>query len=76
MGNYAHTLPYESRKLWASIVLVYCSYESGVLEDPSVAPPNGIYKITRDLKHAEEYLSTIDINFVKGTYNYKGLFNR
>ncbi|CAB3255458.1 unnamed protein product [Arctia plantaginis] len=46
--------------------IMHISYESGVLEDPSAAPPNGIFKITRNLKDAEDYPSIIDINFEKG----------
>lgn len=46
--------------------MVHCSYESGVLEDPAAIPPGGIYKMTRDLKQAEDYPSVIDINFEKG----------
>ncbi|KAG6439573.1 hypothetical protein O3G_MSEX000888, partial [Manduca sexta] len=45
---------------------MHISYESGVLEDPAAIPPNGIYKMTRDLQHAEDYPIVIDINFEKG----------
>lgn len=56
-------LPYVNTYLLFSL-----SYESGVLEDPAAIPPGGIYKMTRDLKEAEEYPSVIDINFEKGLY--------
>ncbi|KAJ8734619.1 hypothetical protein PYW08_013869 [Mythimna loreyi] len=46
--------------------IMHISYESGVLEDPGAIPPNGIFKITRDLRQAEDYPSAIDINFEKG----------
>ncbi|XP_049885895.1 argininosuccinate synthase [Pectinophora gossypiella] len=46
--------------------IMHISYESGVLEDPATIPPNGIYKMTRDLQHTDDYPSTIDINFEKG----------
>ncbi|KAJ2946579.1 hypothetical protein O0L34_g12632 [Tuta absoluta] len=46
--------------------IMHISYESGVLEDPAAIPPNGIYKMTRDLKQAEDYPSVIDVNFEKG----------
>ncbi|XP_075987671.1 argininosuccinate synthase [Anticarsia gemmatalis] len=46
--------------------IMHISYESGVLEDPGAIPPSGIYKMTRDLKDAEDYASVIDINFEKG----------
>ncbi|XP_059047457.1 argininosuccinate synthase [Achroia grisella] len=46
--------------------IMHVSYESGVLEDPSVIPPKGIYKMSRDLQQTEDYPSTIDINFEKG----------
>ncbi|KAI8429637.1 hypothetical protein MSG28_000223 [Choristoneura fumiferana] len=44
------------------------NYESGVLEDPAAIPPNGIYKMTRDLQQTEDYPVTIDISFEKGLY--------
>ncbi|XP_038209496.1 argininosuccinate synthase [Zerene cesonia] len=46
--------------------IMHISYESGVLEDPATIPPNGIYKMTRDLQQAEDYPSVIDITFEKG----------
>ncbi|KAL0850413.1 hypothetical protein ABMA28_012226 [Loxostege sticticalis] len=46
--------------------IMHISYESGVLEDPAAVPPAGIYKMTRDLQHTEDYASVIDINFEKG----------
>ncbi|KAG7304000.1 hypothetical protein JYU34_010920 [Plutella xylostella] len=46
--------------------IMHISYESGVLEDPAAIPPPGIFKITRDLKQAEDYPSNIDIIFEKG----------
>ncbi|CAG9575599.1 unnamed protein product [Danaus chrysippus] len=46
--------------------IMHISYESGVLEDPAAEPPSGIYKMTRDLKQAEDYPSTMDITFEKG----------
>ncbi|XP_028177708.1 argininosuccinate synthase [Ostrinia furnacalis] len=46
--------------------IMHISYESGVLEDPSAAPPPGIYKMTRDLQQTEDYPSVIDINFENG----------
>lgn len=44
------------------------SYESGVLEDPSTVPPQGIYKMTRDMQTTEDYPCTIDIHFDKGLF--------
>ncbi|XP_013183422.2 argininosuccinate synthase [Amyelois transitella] len=49
--------------------IMHISYESGVLEDPASIPPKGIYKMTRDLQDAEDYPTTVDINFVKGFPN-------
>ncbi|XP_073941170.1 argininosuccinate synthase [Choristoneura fumiferana] len=46
--------------------IMHISYESGVLEDPAAIPPNGIYKMTRDLQQTEDYPVTIDISFEKG----------
>ncbi|XP_014369463.2 argininosuccinate synthase [Papilio machaon] len=46
--------------------IMHISYESGVLEDPGVVAPSGIYKMTRDLNKTEDYPSTIDIVFDKG----------
>ncbi|XP_013167079.1 PREDICTED: argininosuccinate synthase [Papilio xuthus] len=46
--------------------IMHISYESGVLEDPGVVAPSGIYKMTRDLNRTEDYPSTIDIIFDKG----------
>ncbi|XP_061715509.1 argininosuccinate synthase [Cydia pomonella] len=46
--------------------IMHISYESGVLEDPSAIPPNGIYKMTRDLQQTEDYPCNIDISFDKG----------
>lgn len=47
------------------------SYESGVLEDPAVVPPSGIYKMTRDLSETDDYPSTIDVSFEKGLVSEK-----
>lgn len=61
------------RDIWTKIFFVTISnfsYESGVLEDPGVVPPNGIYKMTRDLQSSEDYASTIDIVFKKGNTTY------
>lgn len=41
-----------------------------MLEDPGAIPPNGIFKITRNLKQAEDYPSVIDINFDKGKFSH------
>ncbi|XP_072935111.1 argininosuccinate synthase [Epargyreus clarus] len=46
--------------------IMHISYESGVLEDPGAVPPNGIFKMTRDIQNTDEYPSTIDITFEKG----------
>ncbi|CAH2238796.1 jg7730 [Pararge aegeria aegeria] len=46
--------------------IMHISYESGVLEDPSVIPPSGIYKMTRELAQTDDYASIIDITFQKG----------
>jgi hypothetical protein len=39
-----------------------------VLEDPAAIPPNGIYKMTRDLNRTEDYPIVIDINFKNGEF--------
>ncbi|CAH2100222.1 unnamed protein product [Euphydryas editha] len=46
--------------------IMHISYESGVLEDPGVITPNGIYKMTRDLPETDNYPCTLDISFEKG----------
>ena len=46
--------------------IMHISYESGVLEDPAAVPPNGIYKMTRNLQDTDDYPSVFDINFEKG----------
>ncbi|KAI8429639.1 hypothetical protein MSG28_000223 [Choristoneura fumiferana] len=54
--------PYLAGRAQTSGYQAPTSYESGVLEDPAAIPPNGIYKMTRDLQQTEDYPVTIDIS--------------
>ncbi|CAM9868054.1 unnamed protein product [Ascophyllum nodosum] len=46
--------------------LYHTSYESGVLEDPSVAPPPEMFKMTVDLLEAPDKPEELRIEFAKG----------
>lgn len=47
--------------------LLHISYEGGVLEDPWVAPPKGMFKMTVDPWEAPDMQETLTIGFEKGT---------
>jgi len=47
--------------------LLHISYEGGVLEDPWVAPPKGMFKMTVDPWEAPDIMETVTIGFEKGT---------
>eukprot|EP01080_Neovahlkampfia_damariscottae_P001893 gene1893-1034_t len=44
----------------------HLSYESGILEDPSIAPPNDIWKRTVDPEQAPDKPEIIKVHFVDG----------
>lgn len=45
---------------------MHISYESGILEDPSLDPPEGIYQMTVDPEKAVDKKDTIVISFKGG----------
>lgn len=47
--------------------LLHTSYEGGVLEDPWVSPPKGIFRMTNDPEHAPDEPSTIVVGFDRGS---------
>jgi argininosuccinate synthase len=47
--------------------LMHISYEGGVLEDPWVAPPKGMFKMTVDPWEAPDMQETLTIGYEKGT---------
>ncbi|MCP4303372.1 MAG: argininosuccinate synthase [bacterium] len=46
--------------------LLHISYEGGVLEDPWVAPPKGMFRMTVDPWEAPDMMETLSIEFEKG----------
>jgi argininosuccinate synthase len=46
--------------------LLHISYEGGVLEDPWVAPPKGMFRLTVDPWEAPDMMETLSIEFEKG----------
>ncbi len=46
--------------------LLHISYEGGVLEDPWVAPPKGMFRMTTDPWEAPDMQETLSIEFEKG----------
>ncbi len=46
--------------------LLHISYEGGVLEDPWVAPPPGMFKMTTDALAAPDEPETVTVTFVAG----------
>ena len=46
--------------------LMHVSYESGVLEDPAVSPPQEMFRMTVDPRQAPDQVSTLAIHFEKG----------
>ncbi len=46
--------------------LFHISYEGGVLEDPWVAPPKGMWRLTRDPEEAPDVPEEIEIEFEAG----------
>jgi argininosuccinate synthase len=46
--------------------LLHISYEGGVLEDPWVAPPKGMFRMTTDPWEAPDMMETMAIEFEKG----------
>ena len=46
--------------------LLHISYEGGVLEDPWVAPPKGMFRMTVDPWEAPDMMETLAIEFEKG----------
>lgn len=46
--------------------LLHISYEGGVLEDPWVAPPMGMFRMTTDPWEAPDMMETLSIEFEKG----------
>lgn len=46
--------------------LMHVSYESGILEDPALHPPEGIYKMTVEPEKASDKMEEIVISFKQG----------
>ncbi|CAA22280.1 Argininosuccinate synthase [Schizosaccharomyces pombe] len=46
--------------------IVHCSYEAGILEDPSMTPPKDMWKLTVDPKDAPDEVEELSIHFEKG----------
>jgi argininosuccinate synthase len=46
--------------------LMHVSYEGGVLEDPWVEPPEGIFQMTRSPENAESEAEYVELSFEKG----------
>ncbi|WBW74915.1 argininosuccinate synthase Arg12 [Schizosaccharomyces osmophilus] len=46
--------------------IVHCSYEAGILEDPSLAPPTDMWTLTVDPKDAPDEEEEIAVHFEKG----------
>jgi len=46
--------------------LLHISYEGGVLEDPWVAPPKGMFRMTTDPWEAPDIMETLSIEFERG----------
>ncbi len=46
--------------------LLHISYEGGVLEDPWVSPPQGMFKMTADPEAAPDQAETVTIHYEKG----------
>jgi len=46
--------------------LLHCSYESGILEDPWVAPDEKMFLLTRSPEHAPERGKVVTLDFEKG----------
>ena len=46
--------------------LLHISYEGGVLEDPWVSPPKGMFRMTTDPWEAPDMMETLSIEFEKG----------
>jgi len=47
--------------------LLHISYEGGVLEDPWVAPPKGMFNMTVDPWEAPDVMETVTVGFEEGT---------
>ncbi len=47
--------------------LLHVSYEGGVLEDPWVAPPPGMFRMTTDPELAPDEAETVTVTFAEGT---------
>lgn len=50
--------------------LMHISYESGILEDPSIVPPAGIFKMTVDPENAADAKDEVVVSFKKGETSY------
>lgn len=46
--------------------MAHCSYEAGILEDPSKSPPDDMWVMTDDPRKAPETPAEITIKFTKG----------
>ncbi|MBD3343937.1 MAG: argininosuccinate synthase, partial [Chitinivibrionales bacterium] len=51
----------EDRNIW------HISHEGGVLEDPSVEPPDNVYTISNTIEKAPDKLEHVELRFEKGT---------
>src|SRR5690606_28358394 len=49
------------RNIW------HISHEGGILEDPNAAPPDDLFMLTSDPRHAPDEPETVTIGFVQGT---------
>ena len=54
--------------------LMHISYESGILEDPALEPPEGIYQMTVEPEKASDTKDTVIISFKGGGFDCYGLW--
>ena len=61
-------LPVSPKAPWSMDAnLMHISYESGILENPKTAAPEGIYQMTVDPEKAPDTAECLEIEFKKGT---------
>lgn len=46
--------------------LMHISYESGILEDPSKTPPEGLFTMTTNPQNCPDFPEILEIHFIKG----------
>lgn len=61
------SLPVTPKSPWSMDAnLMHISYESGILEDPSLEPPSGIYMMTKDPEKTADVRDELVISFKGG----------